>query len=383
MLIWRLGSCLVSPLNPCYHARALMAMMAVAQFQMLGLLNRISLAGLAALSCALLAAAPVGHAQTADAELNHTPYVERQAVQKFIARMVSEHRFERTPLVSLLSGITPQHKALESLSRPVEKTWEWHEYRRLFVKPERVAAGLDFWRLHYGHLAHAQCRFGIPPEIVLAILGIESRYGQYKGRYPVFDTLVTLAFDAPRRSGFFRKELEHYLLLVREQHFDPTALRGSYAGAMGYGQFISSSYRHYAIDFDGDEVADLFDNPVDAIGSIANYLAENGWRRDDVLVAVPATVDVGADLSLANSSLRPVKTVATLARAGFRSSVDLPPGSKATPLRYQLKEGEEYWLGLHNFHTISTYNPSRLYSMAVLQLAQEIRAARSAEAAGR
>ncbi len=352
------------------------------QFQMPSLRNRIVLAALLPLSFALWVPVAVGNAQAQDdAAVAVAPYLERPAVQIFIARMVVEHDFEREALSELLGGVTTQHKVLASLMRPVEKTWEWHEYRRLFVKPERIAASLEFWRQHYVPLELARCRFGVSPEVVLSILGIESRYGKYKGRYSVLDSLVTLAFDAPRRSRFFRRELEQYLLLVREQGFDATAVLGSYAGAMGYGQFIPSSYRHYAIDFDGDNVVDLLDNPIDAIGSIANYLSKNGWRRDDKLVAVPATVSEGAELSLANRSLRPQQTVAALAQAGFKPSQPLDAERKATPLRYQLEDGEEYWLGLHNFHAISTYNPSRLYTMAVFQLAREIAAARRVEEA--
>ena len=217
------------------------------------------------------------------------------------------------------------------------------------------------------------------PEYIVAIIGVETRYGRISGGYRVLDALTTLAFDYPPRASFFRGELTQYLLLAREEGRDPLWFMGSYAGAMGYGQFIPSSYRAYAVDFDGDGLRDIWTNESDAIGSVANYFSRHGWARDKPVVVRVTVTDDAAD-AVANESLILKRTVAELVALGVSippaeedsAEVGLSADEKAGLYRMALEEGTEYWLGLHNFHVITRYNHSRLYALAVHQLSQEI-----------
>jgi membrane-bound lytic murein transglycosylase B len=205
---------------------------------------------------------------------------------------------------------------------------------------------------------------------------VETYYGRVAGSYRVIDALSTLAFDYPKRSEFFTKELKNYLILTREQGFDPLDLKGSYAGAMGYGQFMPSSYREYAIDFDGDGVADIWNNPVDAIGSVANYFKRHGWRTGEpVVFAADAAADVPDELFVqARSDLKPQRTVAQFAAAGIVARQEVDPEALATAMKFELEDGYEYWLGLHNFYVITRYNHSAMYAMSVYQLSQRLAA---------
>ena len=301
----------------------------------------------------------------------------------FVEQMAERHRMAPAEVEAVLSAAERQQSILDAIARPAEKTRPWYEYRRIFLTGERISQGVEFGREHRLALARAEQQYGVPPHYVLAILGVETFYGRHTGKFRIADALATLAFDYPPRAAFFRSELEHYLLLVREQGFDPLALRGSYAGAMGYGQFIASSYRHYAVDFDGDGVADILDNPVDAIGSIANYFARHGWQRNAAVVA-PAVVagpdpDSAAKAAAATrgnaaADLKPRLTVAELAERGLRPVDPLGDETLVAPFALTGDSGEEYWLALNNFYVISRYNHSKLYAMAVHQLAQAIEA---------
>ena len=215
---------------------------------------------------------------------------------------------------------------------------------------------------------------GVPAEIIVAIIGVETSYGGNTGSYRVIDALSTLAFDYPKRSTFFTKELKHFLILTREQGLDPLKLKGSYAGAMGYGQFMPSSYRSYAIDFDGDDLIDIWNNPVDAIGSVANYFKRHGWRLNaPVVFAARANDDVAQDWFVrSRSDLIPEHTVGDFAAAGIHVEQTLAPDEKATAMKFALEEGYEYWLGVHNFYVITRYNHSAMYAMSVHQLSQQI-----------
>lgn len=315
---------------------------------------------------ALVVAAAIGTARA--------DYLERPEVDAFVDHMVAEHELPRDEVEAVLSAAKRQQRILEAIARPAEKTKPWHEYRQIFLTEDRIRKGVEFGREHRAALARAETEYGVPPHYILAILGVETRYGHHKGSYRVIDALSTLAFDYPPRSAFFKSELEHYLLLVREQSFDPLIPLGSYAGAMGYGQFISSSYRNYAVDFDGDGVVDIMTNPVDAIGSIANYFARHGWQRDAAVVA-PAVESAGGARSDAwSNNLKPWVRVADLGREGLRSLGPLPDDARVAPFALMGERGEEYWLALNNFYVISRYNHSKLYAMAVHQLAQAIEA---------
>lgn len=300
-------------------------------------------------------------------------YSSHPSADAFIAKMVNEHGFTAEAVTDLLAGAERQQSIIDAISRPAEKTKPWYEYRQIFLNERREQEGIEFLNEHRAVLARAQARTGVPAEVIVAILGIETYYGRVAGTYRVLDALSTLAFDYPKRSTFFTKELENFLLLTREQGLEPTELKGSYAGAMGYGQFMPSSYRAYAIDFDGDGVADIWSNPEDAIGSVANYLAKHGWRAGEPVVSA-AQVDDGVAAEVFDGKLKPTRSVATLAEAGVRSPESLDPEALATAMRFEVENGYEHWLGLHNLYVITRYNHSSMYAMSVFQLSQRIAA---------
>lgn len=305
----------------------------------------------------------------------HADYADRADVREYIAEMVSEHGFTEEELVSLFHEAVRKDRILESIARPAERTLEWHEYRRIFLKEPRISQGLEFWAANESILAEAEVEYGVAPEVVVAILGVETRYGRITGGYRVLDALTTLAFDYPPRSSFFRKQLTQYLLLAREEGRDPLWFTGSYAGAMGYGQFIPSSYRAYAVDFDGDGLRDIWTNESDAIGSVANYFSRHGWQAS-APVAIEVQLTDGTADGVANESLNLKRTVGELKGLGVEVS-DLADDEKAGLYRMMQPDGPEYWLGLNNFHVITRYNRSRLYALAVHQLSQEILAGRT------
>lgn len=288
-----------------------------------------------------------------------------------IDQMVEEHGFDRQELTTLLSKAERQDSILEAIARPAEKAKPWHEYRKIFVTDKRRDAGVAFYKEHETTLKRAEHTYGVPAEIIVAIIGVETYYGRIAGRYKVLNALSTLAFDYPKRSPFFTKELKHYLLLTREQKQDPTVLQGSYAGAMGYGQFMPSSYRNYAVDFDEDGTADIWNNPVDAIGSVANYFKRHGWKEGGEVIA-PAVLGKNVPASLFNDGLKPKHTLAEYAEQDLTTPVRLPGNTLATAIRFDQQEGYSYWLGLPNFYVITRYNHSAMYAMCVYQLSQSI-----------
>lgn len=303
-------------------------------------------------------------------------YLQRPELRSFIDEMVARHQFDRLALIELFGQVRPRPEIVEAISNPAEAK-PWHVYRRIFLTESRIEGGLEFWARHEGLLEQAQERFGVPPEIIVAIIGIETRYGRYHGKFPVIEALATLAFDYPKRSRFFRSELEQYLLLTREEGIDPMSLNGSYAGAMGGPQFISSSYRRYAVDFDGDGRRDLWESDADIIGSVANYFAVHGWRPGE-RIAVPAAVPADKADSLPDMGLKPQYTVERLRALGVEPKGEVADDALATVISLEQTDGMEYWLGLHNFYVITRYNHSALYAMAAYQLSREI-AARRAE----
>jgi len=298
-------------------------------------------------------------------------YTDRQEVQDYMAEVAAEHQFAVEDLERLFAQARRQSSILEAIARPAERVLKWHEYREIFLKEPRIEQGLEFWRNNAEALDAATEAYGVAPEYVVAIIGVETRYGQITGGYRVIDALTTLAFDYPPRSPFFRKELTQFLLLAREEGRDPLELSGSYAGAMGYGQFIPSSYRSYAVDFDGDGQRDIWTNTRDAIGSVANYFARHGWEPGGEVVRQVAVAGNAAD-PVANQSLELKYTVGELRSLGVQAE-GLEADRRAALFRMELEDGAEYWLGLNNFYVITRYNRSRLYALAVHQLAQAIR----------
>lgn len=300
-------------------------------------------------------------------------YADHAGARALVDELVAERGLEREGLMALLAEAQRQESILEAISRPAEKVKPWHEYRQIFLTERREREGREFMQRHSETLARAERETGVPAEIIAAIIGVETFYGRITGSYRVIDALATLAFDYPRRSAFFSKELKHFLILASEQEIDPLSLKGSYAGAMGYGQFMPSSYRSYAVDFDGDGRTDIWNNPVDAIGSVANYFKAHGWRPGQtVVVAAEAAEDAPEDWF--NAGLVPERIVAEFSRVGIRPRASLDPDAKATAMKFELEDGHEYWLGLHNFYVITRYNHSAMYAMSVYQLAQRLAA---------
>lgn len=302
-----------------------------------------------------------------------TTYANHPEADAFIEQMVKEHGFDRDSLTQLFSNTRYKKNIIKLMTSPAEAK-PWKEYRPILVTEQRTKQGLKFMRENRAALARAEAAYGVPPEIIVAIIGVETRYGRITGSFRVIDALATLAFDYPRRAKFFRKELAEFLVLARDEKVDPQSLKGSYAGAMGYGQFMPSSFRAYAIDFDDDGRKDIWNNPTDAIGSVANYFHRHGWKQ-----AAPVTERAIAEgngyeelLVKKRKDLVPKRTLGELIAAGFKPSTELSPEQPATAMRLKGAEGDEFWVGLHNFYVITRYNHSALYAMAVYQLSQEI-----------
>ncbi len=292
--------------------------------------------------------------------------------KQFIDLMVDKHQFDRKVIESTLAKANKNKAILQSIAKP----WEakpWHQYYPIFLTKKRLTKGLAFWQTHKKTLVRAEQATGVPAEIIVAIIGVETYYGTYKGKYSVLDALVTLGFHYPPRAKFFRSELAQLFLLAKEENFDITELKGSYAGAMGWGQFISSSYRHYAVDFDGDGVRDLLNNPVDAIGSVANYFKKHHWKAD-ADVAFKAQVSGTQYSDLLSKSLKYSHQWSQLQDAGVSIvAANLSKDMSVKLFEFEQVDNKEYWLGLPNFYVITRYNHSPLYAMAVFQFSQQLK----------
>lgn len=299
-------------------------------------------------------------------------YLSRAEVDAYIEELIQQHDFSRPELEEVLAAAERRQDIIDLMRRPAERRLNWHEYRKIFLDEQRIAGGVEFWQQNQATLERAEKEYGVAPEVIVAIIGVETRYGRVTGRHRVVDALMTLAFDYPPRASFFRKELTQFLLLAREEGKNPTSLTGSYAGAMGFGQFIPSSYRNYAVDFDRDGVRDIWQNRTDAIGSVANYFSRHGWRgAAQVTLPVQLKAETEQLLDIANQSLKPTHSVAEMAEMGV--NVDgLDPEARVLLLRLLGGDQPEYWLGFDDFYVITRYNHSRLYAMAVYQLGQEI-----------
>lgn len=294
-------------------------------------------------------------------------------VQAFINEMVTRHQFQRQELENLFSHAQKRDDILEAIARPAEKTKPWYEYRKIFLTPERISGGVEFWNDNAAILERAADQFGVDPGIIVAIIGVETRYGRHTGSYRVIDALSTLAFAYPPRSKFFRSELEQFLILTREEDVDPDDVKGSYAGAMGYGQFIPSSYRNYSVDFSGDGKRNLWNDLDDIIGSVANYFHRHGWQARQ---PVAARITGGKPLQhfKVSEDLKPGATTAgDFADKGVVTAPKLPDDLPVALLELEQADGAEYWLTGRNFYVITRYNRSPLYAMAVYQLSEAIR----------
>jgi len=299
-------------------------------------------------------------------------YSKHPEAVSFTADMVKKHGFTATEVNAWLSHAEKKQAILDAIARPAEKSKTWKEYRPIFIVPMRVTNGVAFWKEHKEALKKAEQEYGVPAEIIVAIIGVETNYGRNTGNYRVIDALTTLAFDYPPRAPFFRSELENYLLLTREQKHNPLEFKGSYAGAMGYGQFMPSSYRNFAVDFTGDGFTDIWNNPTDAIGSVANYFKKHGWKSGEAVV-VPATLTTARTDIVFNDIVPPTVKVADWKKVGVVSTAKAAKNMPAIAIEFEGEKGLEYWLGLPNFYTITRYNRSPMYAMAVYQLSQEIK----------
>lgn len=293
-----------------------------------------------------------------------------KAINQFIREMTSKHAFNQKKLEEIFQQVRLHPNIIEAISRPAESK-PWYDYRPIFITESRVAGGVRFWQKNRATLERANTVFGIPIEIIVSIIGIETRYGRHTGHYPIIDSLSTLAFAYPPRSQFFRKELEQFLLMTREENHDPLLLKGSYAGAMGMPQFISSSFRRYAVDFDKDGVRNLWDSKADAIGSVANYFKKHHWQPGEPVIS-KVQVYGKKYQGLLSSGIKPDKTQQELLDNGVILPDGLPEHLQGKLLKFETRSGPEYWVGWPNFYVISRYNNSALYSMAVYQLSELI-----------
>ncbi|MEE9395965.1 MAG: lytic murein transglycosylase B [Methylococcales bacterium] len=293
-------------------------------------------------------------------------------VAGFIKEMAAKHQFDPKKLESTFGAVEIKQGILRAISKPAEKK-PWYEYRKIFLTRSRINGGVKFWKNNDAILTKAQTHYGVPPAIIVAIIGVETRYGENTGGFRVIDALSTLAFHYPKRSKFFRSELKEFLLLCREEKMDPLQPQGSYAGAMGIPQFMPSSFRYYATDFDGDKKRDIWKNKQDVIGSIANYFTKHGWQRNKP-IAYPAAIQKNKNLQnyLADKSLKPDRTIGEFDAMGVTIQEKLPFQTKAKLLAFERKKVTDYWIGLQNFWVITRYNHSQLYALAVFQLSQEI-----------
>jgi len=302
-------------------------------------------------------------------------YSQRDDVKSFINEMVDQHGFDRAYLEGKFASARRLDNVLESIAKPAEKELTWKQYRPIFVTSKRSNKGRKFIKKYRATLERAEKEYGVPVEIIAAIIGVETYYGKHTGKYTVFDSLTTLAFDYPKRSAFFKNELKQFLLLSREENIDIDKMTGSYAGAMGMPQFISSSYRRYAVDFDGDGKRDLWNSVEDVIGSVANYFSEHGWKVG-ASVTHPVTVE-NKSVVRKNNTLKPYATISQLEKQGVKIDAilygNLDYSQLASLLKFEGKRGEEYWLGLKNFYVITRYNHSELYAMAVYQLSEKLK----------
>ena len=299
-------------------------------------------------------------------------YSGREDVQAFANEFAKTHSKNADEILQILAHGKKQQTILDAISRPAERVLTWGDYRKIFVEPKRLDQGIEFWREHRELIADVSKKYQVAPEIIVAIIGVETRFGRVAGNYKVLDALLTLGFDYPPRAKFFRGQLEHFLLMTDEQKLDATKLKGSYAGAMGYGQFIPGSYRAYAVDYDGDGIADIWKNPADAVASVGNYFSKHHWKAGD-LVAVQLTQAI-TDEKLISEKLKPATTISALRKARVQVPKELDGATKVTVMELETERGKEYWLGFQNFYVITRYNHSHMYALSTYQLSQLIKA---------
>lgn len=300
-------------------------------------------------------------------------FVQRKDVQHFINIMVNKHGFDKKELTELMTNVQLQPQIIESMNKPFEKK-NWDVYKQLFLTPERVQAGIEFWQANHEALAKAEKMYNVPATIIVAIIGVETLYGKHQGNYRVIDALSTLAFEYPSRSYYFTKELGEFLLLCREHHVSPLQYLGSYAGAMGKPQFMPSSYREYAANFKHKGKIDLMNDDSAVIASVANYFKKHGWQMNQG-IAQPARIEgslykkVNTNLKQASYNVRQLENIGV---KPLTAAANTP--SKVGLIELTTEKGQEYWLTYPNFYVITRYNTSPQYALAVYLLSQQLKA---------
>jgi len=294
------------------------------------------------------------------------------SLESFIDDMAMRHGFDKTYLTQLFEKTEVQESVIRLMSRkPTGKASPWYRYRQKFISDSRIQSGAEFWRNNAKTLKRAETQYGVPAEIIVAIIGVETVYGQYQGNYSVLNALTTLAFHVERRADFFREELEHFLLLTREQGINPLILKGSYAGAMGLGQFMPSSYRNYAVDFNGDGRKDIWNSTADAIGSVANYFKHHGWKTGEEVVKATQVRRESVN-TLADLGMKPKYNLKSLKKMGLLFYGTQSDRNLGSFIHLETEQGMAYWVAFQNFYVITRYNHSTRYAMAVYQLSQEV-----------
>lgn len=296
---------------------------------------------------------------------------ETELFNQFIGNMVEKHQFDETALKQLFHSVDIKQNIIKTMNRPAEGVLPWHKYRKIFMTKTHINGGLKFWQDNAETLATVAAKYGVPEQIIIAIIGVETRYGGHTGNHRIIDALSTLGFSYPKRSKFFLSELENFLILCREESIDPLEPTGSYAGAMGIPQFMPSSYRAYAADFEGDKKRDIWNNSADAIASVANYFMAHHWQKGEA-ITYPVKADGEEYQKALTKGLKPDLTWSELQQMSVTSKAELKPDEGVKLLAYQQENGDDLWVGLHNFYVITRYNHSPMYAMAVYQLSNAI-----------
>lgn len=301
----------------------------------------------------------------------NTEQIKNPKIVNFINYMSDNYNYDRQLLTTIFIGFKHNQKIIDLMNRPLEaKPWDF--YQKYFVTDERIKKGVSFWNNNKQSLKLAEKTYHIPAEIIIAIMGMETMYGKITGNHNVFNSLATLAFFYPRREKFFTKELAEFLLMCREENLDPTAIKGSYAGAMGKTQFMPSSFRNYAIDFAHHNKRDIFSNDTDAIGSIANYLYKNGWDPQKHIIAKAYGPNDKMEKML--SSIKPKLLMKMLEKNSIKASFDIANNVKVSVIKFNTDdETQRWWIGLNNFYVITRYNTSKNYALAAVQLSDKIK----------
>ena len=297
--------------------------------------------------------------------------LHRPEIAAFINEVTQRDGLKRQDVQRLLKEARPQPKIIDIMNRPIEKVVPWWEYREHFVNPERVSDGAQFWADHRESLERVAAAYEVPPEYIVAILGVETRYGRLTGHYRVLDALATLAFDYPPRHSYFAGELAQFLVLAKEYRLNPLTTTGSYAGAMGAPQFMPSAYRRYAVDASNDQRPDLWGDWDDILASVANYLRQNGWQAGGPVLA-ETRIEPDANFHLEPHGLELNETVDSLGAHGVKVDLEVPPETPALLVLAEQADGPAYRVGFHNFYVLTRYNTSTRYVMAVHDLAAAI-----------